>query len=147
MARSQQTFNKREKEKKREQKRLAKQKKKDERKAQEKAGFDSMIAYVDENGMITDTPPDLTKKTKVEAESIQISVPKKEDEDPMHYGTVDYYNHDKGFGFIIDKDSKEKYFVHVNDLNQPITAGDKVTYELARGQRGMNAVNVSQDLK
>ena len=64
MARSQETFGKKEKEKKRLKKREEKQKRKEERKANSNKGgdLDSMLAYVDEYGNITDTPPDPTKK-------------------------------------------------------------------------------------
>ena len=48
---------KRENEKKRLAKREEKQKKKDSKKLYSKSSFDDMIAYVDENGMITSTPP------------------------------------------------------------------------------------------
>jgi hypothetical protein len=65
------TYNKKEKEKKRLKKRLEKQKKREERKDNPGAsGFDDMIAYVDENGMITDTPPDLTNKLEIDVDSI-----------------------------------------------------------------------------
>ena len=80
MAKSQQTFNKSEKEKKRLKKREEKQKKREERKANSKKGegFEEMFAYVDENGQISDTPPDLTKKkVEIKAENIEIGVPKR----------------------------------------------------------------------
>ena len=65
MAKSQQTFSKSEKEKKRLKKRQEKEAKKLARKEEEKnSGLDSMMAYVDEFGNITDTPPDPTKKKK-----------------------------------------------------------------------------------
>ena len=84
MARSN-SFNKREVEKKKQEKRVEKQKRKDERKASGGSGsFEDMIAYVDENGVITSTPPDLTKKQAVDMENIAISTPKKKDvEDPI----------------------------------------------------------------
>ena len=48
------TYNKRENEKKKQARRAEKQKKKEDRKLLGKANsFDDMIAYVDENGMIT----------------------------------------------------------------------------------------------
>ncbi len=64
MARSQETFNKKEKEKKRLKKKQEKQLRKEERKANNNkgAGLESMLAYVDENGQITDTPPEKTNK-------------------------------------------------------------------------------------
>lgn len=58
MAKSINSYNKRNLEKKKQEKRLKKQKKKEERKLSEPATFEDMIAYVDENGMITSTPPE-----------------------------------------------------------------------------------------
>ena len=66
MGRSQDTFNKKEKEKKRLKKRQDKQKKKEERKANSTKSndLDSMIAYTDEYGRISDTPADPVKMKK-----------------------------------------------------------------------------------
>lgn len=59
MARSQITFRKKEREKKKLQKRKAKEEKREEKKDQATSGdLDDMLAYVDENGNIVDTPPD-----------------------------------------------------------------------------------------
>ena len=53
------TFGKKENEKKKQARRQAKQNRKEERKQSGKAtSFDDMIAYVDEHGMITSTPPE-----------------------------------------------------------------------------------------
>ncbi|MBR9832708.1 cold-shock protein [Acidiluteibacter ferrifornacis] len=147
MAKSQQTYNKKEKEKARLKKREEKAKKREERKANsEGGGLENMLAYVDENGMITDTPPDpLKKKTVIKAENIEIGVPRRaeEDEEPTERtGKVAFFNDSKGFGFINDLDTQEKFFVHVNGLMEPIQENDKVTFELERGLKGMNAVNV-----
>lgn len=146
MGRSQETFGKKEKEKKRLKKRQEKVKKKEERKANPGSGdLDDMIAYVDENGNLVDTPPDLTKKTKIDAGSIEISIPKKEDiEDPIRTGRVEFFNDSKGYGFIKDLDSQEKFFVHVNGLIDEIKEGNKVNFELERGLKGMNAVRVKK---
>ena len=79
MAKSQQTFNKIEKEKKRLKKREDKQKKKEARRAEAKENPQGIkFAYVDFNGNLTDTPPDPSQKIKVDAESIEIGIPKKE---------------------------------------------------------------------
>ena len=79
MAKSQQTFNKKEKEKKRLKKRKDKQQKKEERRENSLGGgLENMLAYVDEDGNITDTPPDPAKKKKIDAGSIEIGVPKRE---------------------------------------------------------------------
>jgi len=147
MGRSQETFNKKEKEKKRKEKRQIKQLKKEERKASsDGGGLDNMMAYVDEHGNISDTPPDPNKKKQViKASSIQIGVPKKEDqEDVVNQGRVTHYNSDKGYGFIKDLLSQENYFFHVNGIIDEVVESDKVTFDLERGQRGMNAVNVKK---
>lgn len=146
MAKSQETFNKKEKEKKRLKKRQEKLLKKEERKANsEGGGLDNMIAYVDENGMITDTPPDPTIKRKaIVASNIEIGVPKREDvvEEIEKTGRVEFFNDQKGFGFIKDQNSQEKYFVHIHGLIDEIKEGNMVTFELEKGMKGMNAVKV-----
>ena len=60
----------------------------------------------------------------------------------MATGSVKWFNDAKGFGFINELDSKNKYFVHVNGLKDKIKENDLVTFELEQGQKGMNAVNV-----
>ena len=60
----------------------------------------------------------------------------------MNNGTVKFFNGSKGFGFIIDDDSKTEYFVHVSGLIDDIKEGDAVEFELQEGKKGMNAVNV-----
>ena len=147
MAKSQDTFNKKEKEKKRLKKRQDKQAKKEERKSNPSGGgLDSMIAYVDEFGNLTDVPQDPTIKRKVNIDSIEISVPKKvaEDFNAVRTGKVEFFNEGKGFGFIIDSESQEKYFVHVRGCLEVIVENDKVTYELERGMKGLNAVRVKK---
>lgn len=137
------SFNKKELEKKKEQKRKEKQKRKEERKASGTSSFEDMIAYVDENGQITDTPPDPTKKQKIELEDIAISIRKKEEtEEPVLKGRVDFFNPDKGYGFIKNLASVNKYFFHISQAPADITEGDMVTFELERGEKGMNAVRI-----
>ena len=105
-----------------------------------------MIAYVDENGNLSDTPMDPTKKRKINASSIEIGVPRREDVEvnPIKKGRIDFFNDSKGFGFIKELETQEKYFVHVNGLLEVIKEGDIVIFELERGQRGMNAVRVKK---
>lgn len=147
MARSQETFSKKEKEKKRQKKRQDKLLKKQERRENaEGGGLENMMAYVDEFGNITDTPPDPTKKKKISADSIELGVPKREDGDSNHVniGKVTHYNESKGYGFIKDLQSQENFFFHVNGLIEEVAEGDRVEFDLERGQRGMNAVNVKK---
>ena len=138
------SFNKRELEKKKEQKRQEKQKRKEERKANSgSTSFEDMIAYVDENGVITSTPPNQEDKEEINVENIEISTPKKEEvEDVPLNGRVEYFNPDKGYGFIKDKNSTEKYFFHISSAPADIKEGNQVTFELERGKKGMNAVNI-----
>lgn len=147
MGKSQESFNKKEKEKKRLKKRKDKQAKRDERKANPKSAFEDMISYVDEYGNTTDTPPDPTKRIKEKLEDIQISVPKRKKEDevsPIRSGRVEFFNDSKGFGFIKENDSNEKFFVHVSSLTEEIMEGDKVSFELEPGLKGLNAVRVKK---
>ncbi|MGK7397364.1 MAG: cold-shock protein [Candidatus Cyclobacteriaceae bacterium M3_2C_046] len=60
----------------------------------------------------------------------------------MKEGTVKFFNSTKGFGFIKPSDSSEDIFVHQSGLIDEIRENDKVRYELERGRKGMNAVNV-----
>lgn len=140
------TVDKRENEKKRLAKRAEKQKKKDEKKLSGKtSSFEDMIAYVDENGVITSTPPeDNPKKEEIKQEEIMISTPKKEKEEPVVLkGKVDFFNTSKGFGFIKELSGGERYFFHVNNiLSAAINEGDIVTFDLERGLKGMNAINI-----
>jgi len=144
------TFNKRENEKKKASKRQEKQKRKEIRKANNTGGsFEDMIAYVDENGVITSTPPDAeAKKEEINVEDIAISTPKKEDveEDTVLKGRVEHFNASKGYGFIKDLGSTEKYFFHISSAPLEIAEGDIVFFELERGTRGMNAVNIKIDI-
>jgi len=60
----------------------------------------------------------------------------------MNQGTVKFFNESKGFGFIVDNESKTEYFVHVTGLIDEINEGDEVEFELEEGRKGLNAVNV-----
>jgi len=147
MAKSQQSFNKSEKEKKRLKKRQDKLSKKVVRRANSEGGeFENMIAYVDENGQITDTPQDPSKKKNISASMIEIGIPKKDNTEESNalQGKVSYFDASKGFGFIIDNQSQEKYFVHVSGILEVIKENDKVSFELQRGLKGMNAIKVKK---
>jgi len=144
------TVGKRENEKKRLAKREEKLKKKESKKLSGKTNsFDDMIAYVDENGMITSTPPaDDIQKEEINPDEIVIATPKKEEEEPVILrGRVEFFNVAKGFGFIKDLAGVEKYFFHVNNTVSEIAENDIVTFDLERGLKGMNAVNVTLEKK
>jgi cold shock CspA family protein len=148
MAKSGDTFGKKEKEKKRAKQRQDKAEKMEERKANAKKGksLDEMMAYIDENGNISDTPPDPKKMKVFKQEDINIGVPKFEEreEDLIRTGVVTYFNNDKGFGFINDLQTQERVFVHVNQLSEPLKEGDKLTFEVEMGPKGPSAINVKK---
>jgi cold shock CspA family protein len=147
MAKSQNTFNKQENEKKRLKRRKEKLERKEEQKLHpSESGLDNMIAYVDEFGRLSDTPPDPTKKKKVDASTIEVGVPRREEEivSPFRNGRVDFFDDSKGFGFIKETGTQEKYFVHVNGLLDPVKEGDMVAFELEQGRKGINAVRVKK---
>src|SRR6478609_363388 len=123
MGRPQESFNKHENEQKKAQRKLEKERKKEERKASgaKSKSLDDMIAYLDEDGNITTTPPDPTrKKREIKQEEIQISVARQSNTEPVsniRKGSVTFFNTSKGFGFIKDSDTQESIFVHVNALS------------------------------
>lgn len=60
----------------------------------------------------------------------------------MNTGKVKFFNESKGFGFITDDETGKEYFVHASGLVDQIREDDEVTYELAEGKKGLNAVSV-----
>ena len=63
----------------------------------------------------------------------------------MSKGTVKFFNVSKGFGFITPDDGSKDVFVHQSGLIDNITEGDKVSYDVEQGQKGLNAVNVKKE--
>ncbi len=59
----------------------------------------------------------------------------------MQNGTVKFFNHEKGFGFI-KKDNGGEVFVHVSGLINEIQENDRVEFDEKDGKKGVNAVNV-----
>ncbi len=60
----------------------------------------------------------------------------------MKEGTVKFFNNSKGFGFIKPADGGEDIFVHSSGLIDQIRENDQVKYEVEKGKKGLNAVNV-----
>lgn len=58
-------------------------------------------------------------------------------------GTVKFFNNAKGFGFITPDDGGKDVFVHQSGLNDEIREGDKVSYDVQEGPKGLNASNVT----
>ena len=148
MAKSQETFGKKEKQKNKLKKRQDKAEKMEERKATAKKGksLEEMMVYIDENGNFSSTPPDPRKKKVFNSKDMQIGVPKQEERelDEIRSGVVTFFNGDKGYGFIKDLQTQESVFIHVNQLSEPIKEHDKVTFEVEMGHKGPNAINVKK---
>ncbi len=145
MARSQESYGKKEVRKKKEKKKKEREKRRMVKKENDKKkSLDDMIAYVDENGNITNTPPE-EKKQKINSEDIEISIPKKdpnEKEDPVKTGKVIYFNDAKGYGFIKEDTTDEKIFVHINSCIDDIGEGYLVSFEVEKGKKGPVAIHV-----
>ena len=116
MARAFGTFNKREHEKKKVQKRKDNEQRKEERKAnvKESKSLEDMLAYVDENGNLSSTPPNESKRRVIKETEIDLTSRNKggAEPNPLRSGAVRYFDESKGFGFIKDKDSQMEFFFH-----------------------------------
>ncbi|QJB32530.1 cold shock domain-containing protein [Chitinophaga oryzae] len=106
--------------------------------------LEDMLAYVDENGNISDSPPRETRKAEIDSKDIQIGATPRPPEDPIRTGIVNFFNTSKGFGFITDDKSKESVFFHINQVSEPIKERDKVSFTRERGAKGYNAVGVKK---
>jgi CspA family cold shock protein len=62
----------------------------------------------------------------------------------MPTGTVKFFMNQKGFGFIIDDETKEEIFVHVSGLIDKVKAEDKVSFELEEDKKGKKAKEVKK---
>lgn len=64
----------------------------------------------------------------------------------MANGIVKWFNNSKGYGFIAP-DEGEDLFVHFSSINmdgyRTLKGGQKVSFEVARGDKGAHAINVS----
>lgn len=142
MGRSQETFGKKEREKKRAKKREEKAKRKEERKSNPSDKGDN-ITYMDVYGNFHETPPEQAEKVK--AKNIEIGIPQRseeDEEDVLLKGTVTFFNESKGYGFIKEKKTGQSIFVHINNLKEDIREGNLVQFETVKGPKGPSAVNV-----
>jgi len=106
-----------------------------------------MMAFIDENGNLSATPPDPRRMKTFKLEDMKISVPTPEERqqgETIRTGVVTFFNDDKGFGFIKDLQTQESAFIHVNRLSEPIKEYDKVSFEVEMGPKGLNAINVKK---
>ena len=122
---------------------------KEERKANPgSSAFEDMLMYVDENGNLSSTPPDPTKKKNIIAENIALGVPTREEADEndgLRIGTVTFFDSSKGYGFIKCQDSQDSIFTHINGHLEEIKEGNKVSFRTEKGPKGLNAIDVKID--
>jgi cold shock CspA family protein len=146
MGRSQETSSKKEIKKKQDKKKKDKEQKRVKRKLEGKKGFDDMIAYVDQYGMITSTPPDSREvKNTIAAEDIQLGARSNSHNSPgdlVKNGVVSFFNERKGFGFIRENESGTSYFFHIKNLVDEVVQGNRVSFETGRGPKGVTALNI-----
>lgn len=141
------TFNKKEQQKRKQQKKKEKEQRKAERKANAKSGaLEDMLAYVDENGNISSTPPDPNKKKVIKESDIVIGSRNVGgfEVNPIRKGRVTYFNTSKGYGFIKDLQTQESIFVHINSLTTPIKENDMVSFQTEHSVKGLAAVSVKK---
>ncbi|HEV3477774.1 MAG TPA: cold-shock protein [Rubrobacteraceae bacterium] len=66
----------------------------------------------------------------------------------MPQGTVKWFNQEKGYGFITPDEGGDDVFVHYTGIAgegfKSLEEGEKVTYEVTQGRRGLQASNVSK---
>jgi CspA family cold shock protein len=64
----------------------------------------------------------------------------------MKTGTVKFFNHTKGFGFITPDDGSQDVFVHISAVERSDLPGlneaQKVSFEILQDKRGPRAVNL-----
>jgi cold shock CspA family protein len=147
MGKGHESWNKKEREQQKQKAKKQKEERKKERQENAKKGqsLDDMMAYIDENGNISSTPPDPKKRKEIKVEDIEIGVPKQKPLDPselIRKGTVTFFNDAKGYGFIKDNETQQSVFVHVNNCAEPIQERSKVIFEVEMGPKGANAINV-----
>ncbi len=148
MGKAHETSSKKEVAKKKREKRLEKAEKKEQRQANAGKGkeLEDMLAYVDENGNLSSRPPDPRNRKEIKLEEISLAASGNSQDagETEKNGIVAFFDKVKGYGFIKETGTANSFFVHNNDLIDPITENDKVVFEVAKGKKGMHAVLVKK---
>ncbi len=141
------TWNKREREQKKRNAKKQKDEKKQERKENASKGksLDEMMAYVDEFGNLSDTPPPKDKRPSSLPIPPTVANSRELNEEAItqRNGIVTFFDGSKGYGFIKDTRTQESIFVHINSSNVDLQQNLKVVFEVQQGPKGLVAVNVS----
>lgn len=139
------TWNKREREQKKQNAKKQKEERKQERKENslKGKGLDQMMAYVDEYGNLSDTPPDRNiKPSEVIIPPTVANSNALQQADPVRKGIITFFEGSKGYGFIRDIQTQESIFVHINASSIELKEGLKVNFEVQKGPKGLAATNV-----
>ena len=142
------TSGKREREKIKQTKRLDKQRKREERQSSGSRNFEEMLAYVDENGVLHTTPPEVGEREEIDASQIEVSVPRRSEPEEIvpFEGRVEYFDAAKGYGFITPDGGGADLFVHFSAIQasgyRTLDEGQSVTFEVTQGQKGPQASDV-----
>lgn len=69
----------------------------------------------------------------------------------MSTGIVKWFNNAKGYGFILSDDNSEELFAHystiIMDGYKTLKAGQQVTFDIIKGEKGSHAVNINTPVK
>jgi cold shock CspA family protein len=140
------SFSKKELAKRKAKEKQDKAKKMQERKANNNKGksLEDMMAYIDEDGNIVDSPPVPGTRKEVELDDIQLGAAPAVIEPIERKGMVSFYNEAKGYGFITDDQSRDNVFFHNNQLSQPVKEKDRVSFEREKTPKGFSAINIKK---
>ena len=63
----------------------------------------------------------------------------------MATGTVEFFNEQKGYGFIETEDADEDVFFHMEDVGGPdLEEGQEVEFDIEEADKGPRATNVKR---
>jgi len=150
MGKSQETFNKKDREKKKAKKRKEKLERREMRKRVKadrgKLAFEDQIMYTDQYGNLVREKPDPNAKIEINLDDINLGAAPNSHEsfDVIRRGKVKFFEAGKDYGFITDKMTKESIFVHISDAYDDIRPNHIVEFEMVQGHKGKKAINVVQ---
>lgn len=140
------SFFKKENAKKKAKKKQDKVRKREERKTSNNKGkgFESMIAYVDERGNLSATPPGQEPQKESREENQEHVASSSFDTHTQRTGVLISFFDRKGFGFIKDDITGDTVFAHQNRFMDDISERDKVVFVAERTPKGYSAIRVEK---
>lgn len=137
------SFSKKENNKKKLEKAKEKAARREEKKTNNNKGKEIEFMYVDKFGQLTSVKPEKQEDDEdFDLNNIQLGAAPIVDEGPEEItGVVDYVS-DKGYGFIKETGSGDNIFFHMNNAQEELKKGNKVTYDKEKSPKGFAAVNI-----